>query len=492
MGKNDGKAKSGRKPLRDVSNGRKPSKPVKKKTPEAEDRVEDDALDRLLLVQSDLSTLIHQIDELVVQAFKVKATSKQGRKELESFMHVLSEILSSLKPWVPRFQQALSSPSMESEDQLGRSLASEIVPAVTEDESNVVKSPDPTNLDSLVSPSPLVSWRADCTVERGRQLFLLTPLPRSKALSSKQEDTSKSVLGRITSNTIVGLPSLFSISRDTNDDLLDGVAIKPSPSKLSDSVATEMRNTLECGFVSPSNFSKRDRSMLVMTPCVKMSPPKSCVLLEPISESFFQDDDRVHKGTPYPVGSQNYSGSQISEPSSTEVSEDLTLKYPELLGIQPTHKFGIGRKDVEPSLDWFMSPPKSCVLMEPPEEKLINNAFTSYRLPITAAVFNQQTNLSSVKDNNIQGGCHSKLLGSCLALMESTPMWKEPESTICRGKRPGETTLKKELWTKFEAASTNEVHFDASVIRETTQKGFLARLDEVSCDETSSVAEGLG
>lgn len=38
-----------------------------------------------------------QIDELVVQAFELKATSKHGRKEIESFTRFLSEMLSSLK-----------------------------------------------------------------------------------------------------------------------------------------------------------------------------------------------------------------------------------------------------------------------------------------------------------------------------------------------------------------------------------------------------------
>lgn len=41
--------------------------------------------------------MLWQIDELVVQAFKLKATSKHGRKEIESFTHFLSEMLSSLK-----------------------------------------------------------------------------------------------------------------------------------------------------------------------------------------------------------------------------------------------------------------------------------------------------------------------------------------------------------------------------------------------------------
>lgn len=58
-------------------------------------------------------------------------------------------------------------------------------------------------------------------------------------------------------------------------------------------------------------------------------------------------------------------------------------------------------------------------------------------------------------------------------------MWKELNST---GKHHGENTLKRELWTKFEAASSNELHFDLSIFQETETKGFLDRLEEVSCE----------
>ena len=63
-------------------------------------------------------------------------------------------------------------------------------------------------------------------------------------------------------------------------------------------------------------------------------------------------------------------------------------------------------------------------------------------------------------------------------------MWKEPESTI-PGKCPGENTSMKELWTRFEAASTHGLRFNASVPENTASKGFLDLLDEASCDEES-------
>lgn len=65
-------------------------------------------------------------------------------------------------------------------------------------------------------------------------------------------------------------------------------------------------------------------------------------------------------------------------------------------------------------------------------------------------------------------------------------MWKEPETALRTGKRPGENTLKKELWTRFEASMTDGTRVNVSALEESAQKGFLDRLDEVSRDETSS------
>ncbi|XVF86707.1 hypothetical protein PTKIN_Ptkin18bG0063500 [Pterospermum kingtungense] len=486
MRRTESKAKSVRRPLRELSNNNNNSTrrsfsksefPTKKTVGnKGNNNIQNDAaLDRLLLLQSDLSSLIRQIDELVVQAFKIKST-EHGTNEIDSFTNVVSEMISSLKPWFSRFKKAVSSPpSVECLDQSGEFLETETVPfvnVVNEKECFDVGSPEESTLDSLISPSPLVSWRPTdhCNVERGRQLFLLTPLPMSKAtVSSKRGDLSKSVFERVASKSCVELPSFLSIATDANDDLLEGVAIKPTPIKPSGSVVAETDKTLKCGFVSSPVFSKNDHSMLVMTPCLKMSPPKSCVVLEPIHESSRRGDYGVRKSTPFPVGI-NRSG--LSESSGSEASEDLSLKYPELRGIQRTYVSGIGKNELESSPTWLFSPPKSCILLEPPDEKSLDNAATDHHLPITCAL-NQEH------------------IGNNLELAESTPMWREPESTMQTGKRPGETTLKKELWTKFEAVSTCGLRYNASAIQGTGKKGFLDMLDEVSCDDGSSISDGL-
>ncbi|GKV27184.1 hypothetical protein SLEP1_g36384 [Rubroshorea leprosula] len=459
------KSKSVRKPLRELSNngnrngGGKFSKPenLKKKNSEKE-KENDESLDRLLLVQSDLSSLLRQIDELVVQAFKLKGTDKQGGKEIEVFTNFLSEMLSSLKPWVPRFEKVILGPA-EPEDQPVQGLASVSVGFVKEDESFEVASPEQTKCESLISPSPLVSWRAECNVERGRQLFLLTPLPMSKTLSSKRQD------------------------HKPLDSILAGMA--------------EKGKTVTCELDSLPMFPEGDHSMLIMTPCLKMSPPKSCVLLEPICESSHGGgDDRVRKSTPFPfgVGLKNFSAS--SESSDGEALDDLTVKYPELLGIRQTYKSRIEREELDASPKWLFSPPKSCVLLEPPDEKSLSNIAMDHHLSIPFAA-DPKTDFPSSKADNPKDAfpktvmSNQGYISNSLLHIESTPLWKEPESTIRTGKRPGESTLKKELWTRFEAASTYGLRHTASAFPRTVQKGFLDMLDEVSCDEETPISDGL-
>lgn len=193
-------------------------------------------------------------------------------------------------------------------------------------------------MDLLISPSPFVSWHANCTVERGRQVFMLTPLPISRALSSKCQESSRSLLDKITSATAP--PPSLTVPQEIKDDSLKSVAIHPTPNKPIDTLVRRKDNTEELGFVSPMVVSKRDCSTLMMTPCFKLSPPKSCSLLEPISESSHWGNLNLRKSTPFP--------------------------------------------------DWFMSPPKSCILMEPPDEKQLTIATTNGQFTETVPLLAQQ------------------------------------------------------------------------------------------------------
>lgn len=183
-------------------------------------------LDRLLLLHVDLSSTLRLVDEFVAKV--INAPSKIGRKEIESFSQVLSDIRSSLKLWPQRFLEVLSTNYNGPENYLNRTLVSETVHG-SEDSSDVVKSPEESKLDSLISPSPRVAWRGECNVDGGRQLFLLTPLPRPKAFSSNPRGLFKSAFEKFNSNN--ELNSLMDASNDTNDDLLEGGEIKTTPAK---------------------------------------------------------------------------------------------------------------------------------------------------------------------------------------------------------------------------------------------------------------------
>lgn len=293
-----------------------------------------------------------------------------------------------IQPWLPRLQKAFSN-STESQNESG-TTKSEIVDTVEEAYASA-KSPEPMNSDLLISPSPLVSWRANCTVGKCRQLFLLTPLPMSKTLSSKHQGP-RSAFEKITLDTISQPPLEVHTSENTNDDP-EVVASRPKPEQLSYSSESMTRNPLQIELKSPVTSkedglarnplqiepksspvtSKEDHFTIVMTPCFKMSPPKSCSLLEPLSGSVSQAACRLRKSTPYPTGLRNIPELDSSESSGSGMSKGLALKYPELLGIQRHSKHVPQKKSLDASPEWFFSPPKTCVLMEPPDENSLNN-----------------------------------------------------------------------------------------------------------------------
>ncbi|GER52659.1 hypothetical protein STAS_30121, partial [Striga asiatica] len=432
------RSKSTRKPLRDLSNAKlavKPADNLKKTSEHERGQIGDEvSLDRLLLVQSDLSSLVRQIDELVVQALQL--TGNKGKKEIKQFADVLSDMQTSLKPWVPRLQKALLSQSMPPKNESEQSTERTVPCVPVEHESEVFESPEKTKWDSLVSPSPLVSWRAECNTEGGRQLFLLTPLPQKGAFSLKRQ--------------VISIPTFQNIETEEN-------------TKCGNSTKISEANCL---------------STFVMTPRVRMSPPKSCILLEPISKSAQKKKTLggAYKATPFPVHARNSGGgSQDSDSSGTaQSSDDLAMKYPELFGIKLND---LERKMVEEdSPDWIVSPPKTCVIMEPADQKLLGNTSGNNLGKQKDAACDQQDNLFALKKVDYKGG---QAIGCEIDLVESTPMIKEPISCLRTGKQPGENTLKKELWTRFEAATTHGMHFGDSVLQDkTTKKGFLDRLEE--------------
>ncbi|KAI3786131.1 hypothetical protein L1987_45262 [Smallanthus sonchifolius] len=479
------KSRAKRKPLRDVSNGALKlsvtHSVMKKFNPQPQQQEpattcggggggggSADPLDRLLLVHSDLSSLIHKIDELVVQALEKKVSNE---KEIESFAHVLQEMQNSLKPWVSRFQNILPARVIGSNSQLETSLASmKITPSINEETSKNLVSPYVDKFDFLVSPSPLVSWRADCAADGGRNLFLLTPLPKRTPFSSRLKKSSKSVFEKLTSDVTVRpvrpVADNFNIAIDekTTVDMTSDATVRPAgPVADNISIAINEKTTVENVFSSPEKVVRRNDSIIVSTPYMKMSPPKSCMLLEPSSE-WCNKINGTKKRPLDPVGG----GSGDSDPSSCQLpSGHLALKYPELFGIRPACKMGNARKVVEASPNWcmLMSPPKTCVLLEPSDDDQIKDVETKLKKDVGIA------SVVSCKE----------------AVIDSTPMCKDLDTTILKGKRAGENTLKKELWTRFEAATAHGFHFKSSFDQENgndsgTNKGFMDLLEEASCD----------
>lgn len=296
---------------------------------------------------------------------------------------------------------------------------------VQDDESIAIQSPEQDKMDSLISPSPLVSWRANCTVERGRQVFMLTPLPISRALSSKCQESSRSLLEKIT--LAAAPPPSLTLPQEIKDDSLIDVAIYPTPNKPFDTLVRRKDNTEELGFASPMVLSKRDCSLLMMTPCFKGSPPKSCSLLEPISESSHWGNVNVRKSTPFPVGVNKYSESELSESSGDGAPDGLATRYPELLGIRQAIKLGIGREKKASSPDWFMSPPKSCILMEPLDEKQLTIATANSQFTKSIPVLAQQAD-SPLSQGNAVLESHraiekSRKQGLCLMNSSKKGSW---------------------------------------------------------------------
>ncbi|XP_010422225.1 PREDICTED: uncharacterized protein LOC104707547 [Camelina sativa] len=424
-------------------------------------------LDQLFLVHSDITSVLHQIDELVVQTMKrsSKAVTKQGTREVESFRFVLSDMLSTLKPWFPRLQEVISDSELVSKDQEEKLLmsTSSVRSSKEEEEEDLfdVDSPEPTLFESLVSPSPLVHWRGgDHNADKGRQLFLLTPLPLGKSEFLKHQNASKLTAKRTFPTAAAAANQSFQVSKETSDN---------------DSLGGELMKTAGLGNSSPV-LRRKIQSELLMTPCLKMSPPKSCTLFRPVLEPSQPGKQGACKSTCSELGASTSNGSQSSGSSGIDKAEDLFSKYPELLGIQ--HAPITRKTDLESSPVWWFSPPKTCVFVKPVNEKKpidetgVSGMVSSFDLP------------------NINKEAKHTTEGSMSMVVENTPVFKEPESVMTKIRtRAGESTLKKELWTRFEEASIQDEDSHLNLMTTTTtvrgnkKKGFMEMLEEASGNE---------
>ncbi|TKW26213.1 hypothetical protein SEVIR_3G172100v4 [Setaria viridis] len=442
----------------------------------------DAALDRLLLTRSDLAGIVTQIDELISDALRCETVSKRGKQEIESFNGFLLDTNYSLKQWSSRLKQALETGPAKTENISEHTLgtcSNSAAPGndklICSSSSSNLPDTDPvaspcsnfTEADMIVSPSPLVSWRTGaCMVESGKQLFLLTPLPKTKACSSRCP-TSKTQMKTASSTDQLNLPTLpvwkLTISDgdhpdlnrkkdDHHPDLEQGMKVKEARTvAMTPHVATANKGSLEDRLCSPCTFSIRKSMGALPRSCLKTAL-SSKQQFSPIPEGSRKEDIDSNGPT------QGYKRSE----SSDEVSKDLASRY-DIYGLNQTTKNTYRTRNAQDTLQWYLSPPKTCVLMDLSDDKPHP----------TPARSNTKGKHDVSDDKPIQTpAVHSKALFG-------TP-WKGLESTNLKGRQAGETTLKKELWTRFEAASTNELHFDKSLFQKMDGKRFLDMLEEAS------------
>lgn len=283
-------------------------------------------------------------------------------------------------------------------------------------------------------------------VESGKRLFLLTPLQKTKACSSRCP-TSKTQMKTASSidqlNNLVRPVSKLTISDDNHPDLEQSVKVKESwTGTMTPHVAPANKAVLEDKLCSPCASSIQKMKSLPRS-CLKTALSSKQQQFSPIPEDSRKEDIDSNG----PTGDDKHSGS-----SSDEILRDLASRY-DIYGLnQPTRR-------AEDTLEWYLSPLKTMVLADPSEDNPHSTPEWTYMK-------------GSVPDDKpIQTpAVHSKaLLG--------TP-WKGLESTNLKGRMAGETTLKKELWNRFEAASTNELQFDKARFQKTDAKCFLDMLEE--------------
>ncbi|KAK1290934.1 hypothetical protein QJS10_CPB18g01007 [Acorus calamus] len=431
--KNVRSGRSARKPFSDVSNVPKPSDPPPlDKVPLVVGGGGDEDLDRLFEAHTELSNLVRKIDDLCGQALRLKSAHKLQSHEILSFRHVITDMHTSLEPWLWRFQQAFTKQPSVMENPSELPLASQTTSTLNGETDSVLDDSDETKMDPLISPSPLVSWRGGgCKVESGRQLFLLTPLPSSKAFSSKHQASAKTIPGKVSN---LDLPPRALC--------LEIVEMKPTAKEISMPPIAETEVTLDGGCIkSPSkssNCKNRDQPTYLITPCLKASSRRM-----------------IRKSTPYFFKGEPH----VSDDFDSSVPASLASKYPEHFGKKADQL-----KGTEDCLKWFLSPPKTCVLMEP-NENFVTKLPIDDLLPTEWIPRDQSARLLSAR-------------GKQLYVVERTPMWDDTGRSMFRtGKHPGETTLKKELWAKFEAVSTEGLCLDQTVFQR-KGKGFLERLEE--------------
>ncbi|KAG8086184.1 hypothetical protein GUJ93_ZPchr0010g7549 [Zizania palustris] len=532
MHKSQGPTTARRRPLRVLSGnrtphppgsrGRKPAPPAARPSaaaaapacPPASGTTSDAAaLDRLLLARSDLASLVSQIDELVCRALQCQTLSKRGKQEIESFNCFLSDTVSSLKQWSSSLEQVLEASPDKSKNMFKSAMGTCSISA-TKGNDKVLCSSNLHDPDLIVSPSPLVSWRAGpCMADVGKQLFLLTPLAKTKACTSRCPKSSTTQLKTTASMDELNLPNIpvlrLTISDDDRPDLERSMKVNEAKTGLmTPHFIKAKKGSSEISLFSPFSFSVQKSGRALPSPCLRTALSCKQQRFSPILEGS-KKEDILSTGPTQSSKPSETSGGMLSD----EISKDLASRYPDFYGFNQSTITTYRRREADDTLDWFLSPLKTCVLMDPSDDKPISSPARDDKSFINAPWkglerdnHNLQTTKEFSDEKPIQTpSVYSKkaLLGTPWKALESDNLQKTQgisddkpiqtpvvhsralfgtpfESTNLKGRRAGETTLKKELWTRFEAVSSNELHFDNSVFQRSDGRHFLDILEEAS------------
>ncbi|KAL5202339.1 hypothetical protein ABZP36_013291 [Zizania latifolia] len=492
------------------SRGRKPAPPAGcPSATAAASATSDAALDRLLL-----AGLVSRIDELICRALQCQTSSKRGKQEIESFSYFLSDTNSSMKQWSSRLEQVLEASPEKSKNVSKYAVGTCSVSAKNGDDKLLCSSSNLQDPDLIVSPSPLVSWRAgSCMVESGKQLFLLTPLPKTKACASRCPKSSTTPLKTIASVDDLKLPNIpvlkLTISDDDRPDLERSMKVNEAKTGLmTPHFIKAKKGSSQISLFSPFSFSVQKSGGALPSPCLRTALSCKQQRFSPISEGSKKEDilstGPTQSGKPFEA-----SGDTLSD----EISKDLASRYPDFHGFNQSTITTYRRREADDTLDWFLSPLKTCVLMDPSDDKFVPSPARDDKSFINAPWKglendNLQTTKEFPDDKPIQTpsvyskallgtpwrGLESDNLKKTQGISDDTPIqtpvvhnrallgtpWKDMEGSNLNGRQAGETTLKKELWTRFEAVSTNELHFDISVFQRSDGRRFVDILEEAS------------
>eukprot|EP01018_Ginkgo_biloba_P001981 Gb_29714 [translate_table: standard] len=307
------------------------------------------------------------IDGLVDHAHKLNLANKLVECDLECFNKLLSTMQFTLQGWLPKFEQAFGNHSSTAKKQTGPS-SPPVSSSVPKDE-NLISLNDYTKkaLESSLSPSPLVSWPLGIKNDNEKGLFCLTPMPASRKSRTKSKVFPPSELTKSVDegelNSMVK-SSLSPASQNPSESPPQKEAVTPKiPQSLVSKYSQFFINKV-------SDSTNEDPPKIMGTPGLEISPPKTCLLLRPMSDSFQQEQSACVQSTPpLTVQFPQIDESPSSEELESQIPKSLRTKYPEFFkriaqDSVPT------KTPVQTSPHFGVSPPKTCVLMIPSSDAL--------------------------------------------------------------------------------------------------------------------------